>query len=221
MQLATRAGRGPVMQFGDFKNPFADKRDGATTVSLTLAFNCVERGPGSILTQLDGLAANADTSDTQGLSELTTKTALALLRRKNEWLMCCGSAQHKGDEEEALSIFDRLAISEAAKFDDRDVSSSVDAALAAAGVGGASKDTMSTIAVVCVLATLLGDREEQITKSFNGDAAKMAEALQEVAAAGNADEEVYAFELFWVPGEDSEVLQMEEVNQDWPELIQC
>jgi len=114
-----------------------------------------------------------------------------------------------------------LAISEAAKFDDRDVSSSVDAALASAGVGGASKDTMSTIAVVCVLATLLGDREEQITKSFNGDAAKMAEALQEVAAGGNADEEVYAFELFWVPGDDSEVLQMEEVNQDWPELIQC
>jgi len=133
-------------------------------------------------------------------------------------LRVCPAQRRRGGG--ALNL-DRLAISEAAKFDDRDVSSSVDAALASAGVGGASKDTMSTIAVVCVLATLLGDREEQITKSFNGDAAKMAEALQEVAAAGNADEEVYAFELFWVPGDDSEVLQMEEVNQDWPELIQC
>ena len=29
------------------------------------------------------------------------------------------------------------------------------------------------------------------------------------------------FELFWVPGEDTEVLTMDEVTLDWPELLPC
>jgi len=209
--------------FEGMKNPFADKRDGSTTVSLTLSFRCPNRGPNSILAQLDKIAAGADTSTMQGFSELCSDTALCLLRRSGEWLSCCGSAEHRGTDDDALNLFDKLAIREAAKFDDRDTSASVDAALAAAGIG--SKKAPSTIAVVCVVACLVGDREDVgdggIAKSFSGDATKMRAALEELAAAGNAEEEVLALELFWVPGDDSETLDIDEVALDWPELMAC
>ena len=63
-------------------------------------------------------------------------------------------------------------MSEAAKFDDRDSSATVDAALTAAGLaGGAGKPTM---AIICLVACVMGDREEQVTKGdFQGEARKM------------------------------------------------
>merc|ERR1712232_1139600 len=58
------------MQFGNpfegMKNPFADKRDGATTVSLTISFQCADRGPNSILAALEDLVAGADMSTSRG-----------------------------------------------------------------------------------------------------------------------------------------------------------
>lgn len=62
---------------------------------------------------------------------------------------------------------------------------------------------------------------QALDKEFSGDAGKMRLALEELAAAGNADQEVLALELFWVPGDDSETLDVDEVLIDWPELMQC
>jgi len=205
--------------FEGMKNPFKDKMEGATTISLTVSFRCADRGPSSILSTLDGLAANADTETMEGFGELCADTALLLLRRSGEWLAVCGTAEHRGTDDAALQLYDRLAIREAAKFDDRDTGASVDAALAAAGLQ--TKSAPPTIAVVCVIACIVGDREESVAKWFSGDASKMRAALEELAAAGNGDEEVLALELFWVPGEESETLDLEEVAIDWPELMQC
>ena len=141
LQLPTRVGSrmsAPRMQFGDFKNPFANPRDGATTVSLTFSFQCADRGPSSVLGQLDALAAGADTSTADGFSALCADTALMLLRREGQWLACCGTAEHNKDEDIALATFDRLAIREAAKFEDRSTGATIDSALTAAGVGGAA-----------------------------------------------------------------------------------
>ena len=136
LQLPAHGSRtaSPRMQFGDFKNPFANPRDGATTVSITFSFQCADRGPNSVLGQLDELASAADTSTADGFSALCSDTALMLLRREGQWLACCGSAEHSKDEDIALATFDRLAIREAAKFEDRTPASTIDSALAAAGV---------------------------------------------------------------------------------------
>ena len=65
----------------------------------------------------------------------------------------------------------------------------------------------------------MGDRE--LPRSFAGDAGAMRVALEELAAAASADSEVFAFELLWVPGSDDEVLEMDEVYLEWPELMSC
>jgi len=215
----------PVMQFGNpfegVKNPFADKNDGATTVSLTIGFRCPDRGPKSVLGQLDALAASANTNTGAGIAALCGTISLALLRRSNEYVSCCGTAAHRKDDEDALADFDRLAIREAAKFDDRDSSATVDAALSAAGLPGGASGGAPTMAVVCLVACLMGDREEELTKDFQGDAGAMKNALQELAAAANGADEVFAFELFWVPGDDDETLDQDEIILDWPELMPC
>ena len=210
------------MQFGGFKNPFADKADGATVVAITIGFNCMDRGPRSVLSQVEEIAANADASTAEGIADLCGDAALALLRRSNEWVSCSGTAEHRGDDDDALAAFDRLAIQEAAKFDDRDSSTTIDAALAAAGVGSSGASSAKpTLAVVCLIACLMGDREAEVSREFQGDAGKLRAALSELAAAANGDEEVFAFELLWVPGGDDEVLDSDEVMLDWPELMPC
>ena len=234
MQLAPRLAprASPArMQFGNpfesIKNPFKDRLDGGTTISLTLSFSCLERGPNSVLGQLDSIAARADTNTEEGFSAFCKDTSLMLLRRNGEWLSCCGNAEFKGKDEDALTIFDRKAIQEAAKFDDRTGGATVDAALAAAGVGsgggagGGAGGAPPTMAVVCVLACVAGDREDVVPRSFGGDANAMKRGLEELAAAGSAVGEVLALELFWVPGEVDEVLDSDEVVMDWPELMPC
>ena len=206
------------MQFGNFKNPFASKTDGATTIALTIGFNVADRGRRSVLDQLDAIAADADTSTSEGIARLCGDTSLALLRRRSEWVSCSGTVAHRGTDDDALLFFDRLAIQEAAKFDDRDSSTTIDAALSAAGLG--ARSAPPTLAVVCVIGCVMGDREAQLGgTSFSGDAARLQTALQELAAA--AEGEVFAFELLWVPGSDDETLDADAVMIDWPELMPC
>jgi len=74
---------------------------------------------------------------------------------------------------------------------------------------------------VMAIATLMGDRTEGEPREFHGDAVGVQQALQEIAAASQAPDEVFAFELLWVPGDEESSLDMDEVNVDWPELVTC
>lgn len=187
-------------------------------VAVTTAFQCNDRGAKSILGMLDSVAAEADTSTVEGISELCRDSALLLLRRSSQWLACSTTASYSTDEDEALRTFDKLATKEAAKFDDRESDATVDAALAAAGLQ-AKPVSAPTVVVVCALACLPGDCTDEMATDSQGDAKAAESALQELGAAGN--DEVFAFELFWVPGDDKTSLDMEEVTTDWPELIMC
>ena len=56
---------------------------------------------------------------------------------------------------------------------------------------------------------------------LSGDANGVKAALQELAAAGNAQGEIFGFELLWVPDDDEDVVDMDEVIVDWPEIMTC
>ena len=164
------------------------------------------------------MAADADTSTAEGIASLCSDTSLLLLRLNSQWISCCTNAEYNGDEDKALYTYDKLATREAAKFDDRDDSGTVDMALKAAGIGG-EKSAEPTAVVVCALGCLPGDRMDALkVKSSQGDARMAKDALEELSAGGS--DEVLAFELFWVPGDDG-TLDMDELFVDWPELIRC
>jgi len=205
--------------FDGLKNPFRDKQAGGTTIAVTAAFQSSDRGAQSVLGALDSIAAEADTSTVEGISELCRDSALLLLRRSSQWLACSTTAQYSGDDDDALYTFDKLATREAAKFDDRDSGTTVDAALVAAGLQGKKSAADPTVVVVCALACLPGDRTDELSEATQGDAKAAQSALEELGAGGN--DEVLAFELFWVPGDDETSLDMDELATDWPELIMC
>ena len=197
------------------KNPFADKRDGASLVRVQLSFrlDAMDRGVSGVLGSLGALADEADASTAEGIEQLAQDTALLMLRRESTWLGCAGSVMHYRDDEDALTAFDRLCVTEAAKFDrenpNRDEFS------------GLPKDTL---AVVSAIACIMGDREDAVggpDKMLSGDARATKAALQEIAAAGSAEGEIFGFELLWTPDDDSETLEMDEIMTEWPEIMTC
>ena len=205
-----------ALQFPNMKNPFASKQDGATVMKLQLAFRlgAMDRGASGVLGALSSLADNADTSTAEGFEDLAQNTALELLRRQQKWIGCAGSVKHYGDDDDALREFDRQCLTEATKFDRENPDRS-------AAPDGLPKDT---VAVVSAIACCMGDREDCVggaDKLLSGDAIRVKAALEELAAAGSAEGEIFGFELLWVPDDDMETVDMDEVLADWPEIMSC
>ena len=202
-----------LQNFG-MKNPFANKKDGASVLKLQLAFRVgAGRGQGTVLGALTSICDNADVNTAEGIERLAQDSALALLRREREWIACAGSVQHFGNDDDALRSFDRECISEAAKFDRENPDRS-------SAPFGFPKDT---VAVVSAIACCMGDREDAVgnPKMLSGDALGVKAALEELAAAGQVEGEIYGFELLWVPDDDEDVLDMDDLTTDWPELLSC
>ena len=82
-------------------NPFKDFSKGGTTYRAAIAFQCAERGPESIIGRLEALAADTDTEREDGIARLAGDAALDLLRQKNQWVACSGTAQHYADDDQA------------------------------------------------------------------------------------------------------------------------
>lgn len=199
-------------------NPFASKQDGATVMKLQLAFRCgaMDRGVNGVLGALGTLADEADAGTAEGIEQLAADTALLLLRRETEWVACAGTVAHYRDDDDALRDFDKLCISESAKFERENPDRS----------SSPSGLPMDTVAVVTAIACCMGNREDAVGgkeggKFLSGDASGIKAALAELAAAGNAGGEIFGFELMWVPDDDEEALSMEDVAADWPEVLTC
>ena len=176
----------------------------------------MDRGRSGVLGALSSLADDADASSAEGIEQLAQDTALLLLRREREWIACSGYVKHYGQDDDALRDFDRQIVNEAAKFDrenpDRTSSPS-----------GLPKDT---IAVVSAIACCMGDREDATGgkgggEVLSGDARGVKAALQELAAAAGAEGEIFGFELLWVPDDDEDVVDMDQIMIDWPEIMTC
>lgn len=219
MQIPSRAGpvsmQFPSMPSGMPKNPFAKKSDGASLVKVQISFRvgAMDRGRDGVLGALGKLADEADCSAAEGVEQLAQDTALCLLRRESTWLGCAGSVTHYGDDEDALRDFDRLCVTEASKFDRENPDRSE--------FSGLPKDT---VAVVSAIACLMGDREDSVggrDKMLSGDARGIKSALEELAAAGSAEGEVFGFELLWVPDDDEDVVSIDDIMTDWPEIMSC
>jgi len=192
----------------NFKNPFRDRMAGGTVVKVGAAFRCPDRGPKSVIGTLDKLTSSIDCSTADGFAELASEASLIMLRQNQQWLSCGGLATHFGEDEQALSRFDRDVIMEAAKFE------------LETQLGRSADLSKPTIAVVSIVACLMGDRTEAIGDGAIMSPSAMQLALQEVAAA-SGQQELLAFELLWVPGDEDDVLDIDEVSIGWPELLPC
>lgn len=67
---------------------------GVTVLKLQVGLSVADRSSlESILGQLDTIAANADTSDRQGLANVVSQSCLALLRCSKDWISAAGESK--------------------------------------------------------------------------------------------------------------------------------
>ena len=199
-----------ALQFGGF-NPFTEK---AAFVKLQLAFREKDR---SLVRQLNGIAARADFDTADGIASLCESTSLLLLRCADDATACGGRVAQLG-EDAALREYDREAIAEAAKFE-RDTT----------GVGSlvgelndrTGQSAQATVVIVTCLGCVALDGGASSEGELGGNLQRLRGGLELLASAARRPGAVLAFEALWVPDEDDEVLDGEELTLTWPEIIQC
>ena len=200
----------PRAQFGGFSNPFSEK---AVLVKLQLAFREPDR---QLVRQLNEIALRADFDSGEGIAKLCEDTTLLLLRRCND-ATACGGRIVQLEEDKALREYDREAISEAAKFE-RDTT----------GVGSlvgelndrTGQAAQQTVVIVTALGCVALDGASS-EGDVGGNLPRLRGGLELLASAARRPGAVLAFEALWVPDEDDEVLDGEELTLTWPEIISC
>ena len=209
LHLASRT-IAPRAQFGGFSNPFSEK---AVLVKLQLAFREPDR---QLVRQLNAIAISADFDSGEGIAKLCEDTSLLLLRRCND-ATACGGRIVQLEEDKALREYDREAISEAAKFE-RDTT----------GVGSlvgelndrTGQAAQQTVVIVTALGCVALDGASS-EGDVGGNLPRLRGGLELLASAARRPGAVLAFEALWVPDEDDEVLDGEELTLTWPEIISC
>lgn len=205
----SRAGT-TISQFGGFSNPFSEK---AVLVKLQLAFREPDR---QLVRQLNDIALRADFDSGEGIAKLCEDTSLLLLRRCSD-ATACGGRIAQLEEDKALREYDREAISEAAKFE-RDTT----------GVGSlvgelndrTGQAAQQTVVIVTALGCVALDGASS-EGDVGGNLPRLRGGLELLASAARRPGAVLAFEALWVPDEDDEVLDGEELTLTWPEIISC
>jgi len=189
---------------------------GATVVKLQLSLSSDWNQPGNIMETLTRLAEkNSAMTGRTDLARLLSDSALALLRRQNDW----NSAAYEGEQfsfgpQKAESYFQRLAVKERAKFEEENSSSSF--AVIKSTNTGVSKPTQ---VVVSLVVAIRGSSSSYVRNVQSiGDAKK---CLQGLAADALTDEgeNIMAVEVLWTPSEPGNVISEREIIEDYPELI--
>lgn len=207
----SRAGT-TILQFGGFSNPFSEK---AVLIKLQLAFREPDR---QLVRQLNDIALNGDFDSGEGIAKLCEDTSLLLLRRCAD-ATACGGRIVQLEEDKALREYDREAISEAAKFE-RDTT----------GVGSlvgelndrTGQAAQQTVVIVTALGCVALDGGGASSEGdVGGNLPRLRGGLELLASAARRPGAVLAFEALWVPDEDDEVLDGEELTLTWPEIISC
>ena len=209
LHLASRT-IAPRAQFGGFSNPFSEK---AVLVKLQLAFREPDR---QLVRQLNDIALNGDFDSGEGIAKLCEDTSLLLLRRCGD-ATACGGRIVQLEEDKALREYDREAISEAAKFE-RDTT----------GVGSlvgelndrTGQAAQQTVVIVTAIGCVALDGASS-EGDVGGNLPRLRGGLELLASAARRPGAVLAFEALWVPDEDDEVLDGEELTLTWPEIISC
>jgi len=180
---------------------------GITVGKVQVALMTTDRSKNSIFGDLKRTVDEHSVGTNYDLACLAQQTCLALLRRKDSWTAAASTCQwfKEDDSGKAESTYNDWANREAVKFEKEYPPGT--------GDGGAST------VVVSLLLELVGDQTQ-----FDGAGLSFTqteEVLQSIASDVMVEEGdcVNACELFWTPGEPTEVLTKMDLIQDFPELM--
>mmetsp|Transcript_11319 Transcript_11319/g.14699 ORF Transcript_11319/g.14699 Transcript_11319/m.14699 type:complete len:386 (-) Transcript_11319:1877-3034(-) len=192
---------------------------GVSVFKVQVAVNCPNRGPGSLLADLQRVSAMSDTTSRAGLSGVVQETALTLLRRSSEWEAAASSVEYFNprNADQAESAFNKIAVMERSKLE-KETFGNVGGFSIGEGRPERGVDK-PTLAVVTIALAIRGDTLKQFdgVSSMSG----LKSALQSLAADVTTDmgENVLATELLWTPEDPAEIMLREDMVVDFPELV--
>lgn len=203
---------------------------GVSVLKLQVALDCRDRSRSSILGQLGQIADSANTRTRKGLSSVVGEICLSLIRKQEDWRGVASAFEYfpARNAERAEAVFNTYAINERAKVERETVArfggDDMSSARKAEGVRP-GQIGLPTQAVVTLVVSLRGDSLKQVPQIEGGrgisGAAALKAALSRLASDVITDEgeNVLGVELLWTPEEAWEVLERQDVIQDFPELI--
>ncbi|MGI0487553.1 DUF1517 domain-containing protein [Pantanalinema rosaneae CENA516] len=173
-------------------------------------------------TELNQIAASANTGSTEGLAEVLQETSLALLRHPEYWTHGNTTVQQT-KLAAAEAQFNRLALAERSKFS-RETLSNVNNQLRQAPTVGSLPAGETNGALVesnqepgeHIVVTLLVGTEGKLDLPQVNSSEDLRRALQQLG--GVASDRLLALEVLWTPQAENEVLSKNDLLVEYPEL---
>ncbi|MBW4488193.1 MAG: DUF1517 domain-containing protein [Trichocoleus desertorum ATA4-8-CV12] len=172
---------------------------------------------------LNRIAEAADTSSSDGLTQVLQESSLALLRHPEYWVYA-GSESQQTRLSAAESQFNRLALAERSKFGEetltnfntrRQLKSANDSALTVAEAGGALTNTTQAPSEYIVVTILVGTQGKfQFPAINNSD--ELRRALSQIGAIPS--EQLLAVEILWTPQAEDDTLTTDDMLAEYPNL---
>jgi uncharacterized membrane protein len=173
---------------------------------------------------LDKIARTADTSSSQGLSQVLQETTLAILRHPEYWTHATSTMQ-QARLQAAENEFNRLALAERSKFSRETLSNvknqlreaSTDAVLTPTTEGGKvvypnQENEPGEYIVATILAAVQGDLKLPAIHSSEN----LRVALQQLG--GVSSDRLMALEILWAPQAEGDVLTRDDLLLEYPDL---
>nr|WP_290223378.1 DUF1517 domain-containing protein [Trichocoleus desertorum] len=172
---------------------------------------------------LNRIAEAADTSSSEGLTQVLQEASLALLRHPEYWVYA-GSESQQTRLSAAESQFNRLALAERSKFGEetltnfntrRQLKSANDSALTVAEPGGALTNTSQAPSEYIVVTILVGTQGKFQFPAINSTD-ELRRALSQIGAIPS--EQLLAVEILWTPQAEDDTLTTDDMLAEYPNL---
>lgn len=210
LRSTVRHGAGS-MQMGWFSGP------PMAVSKIQVAVQCDTRGPTSVLGAIADIADEADTETDEGLEELVSDVALALLRNEMDWISASSETVQVKNEDEGEDAFSEMSMKERAKIERETVNlvAGRDKSKDRAEETDINAIGKPTVAIVTIIVALEGKELPKVT-----DRKSLKKCLTML---GGSDilgaSALLASEVMWTPEEPWEVLQKDDLYLDFPELM--
>jgi len=173
---------------------------------------------------LNRIAEAADTSSSEGLTQVLQETSLALLRHPEYWVYA-GSESQQTRLSAAESQFNRLALAERSKFGEETLTNfntrrqlkaaNNSSALTVAEAGGELVNTTQAPSEYIVVTILVGTQGKfQFPAINNTD--DLRRALSQIGAVPS--EQLLAVEILWTPQAEDDTLTTDDMLAEYPNL---
>mmetsp|Transcript_29598 Transcript_29598/g.66963 ORF Transcript_29598/g.66963 Transcript_29598/m.66963 type:complete len:267 (-) Transcript_29598:2114-2914(-) len=186
-------------------------------VKLQVAVHCDTRGPSSLLGTIGRIADEADTETEEGLADLVSDVALALLRKESDWVSASLEKKVTRDEDEGESLFGQFSLQERAKIERETFNkvSGMDKSEARSSEGKLDDIGKATEAVITMILAIEG-KELPSVKDMKSLRTCLTELGGSDMLGNNA---LLAAEIMWTPEEPWETITKEDLILEYPKLL--